>query len=285
MLKKERKKGDVFICPICTEPIIEQTKTRKGQDAVFCEGLCKGWLHRCCAGLSAILFNELVNSKVPFSCPHCRLKTYECELATLKASVASLENKISNLEDQLKVVAKDTPVKSKINNKADASNAPLSTNVNSSSQIQTVINSFINEEKEKARRRLNLIVHNVTESTDEEGLNRKKYDIDFVTSTFQQYLEVRVTINKAFRLGKHSDKPRLLKISVNSEAEKASLLRNATKLKNVDHPEEMQLIFITPDLTPKEQQINKKLREELRELNKDSKTFYIKNGKIVQRRV
>ena len=47
----------------------------------------------------------------------------------------------------------------------------------------------------------------------------------------------------------------------------------------------MQHIFITPDLTPKEQQTNKKLREELSELNRDSKTFYIKNGKIVQRRV
>ena len=68
----KKKKGDVFICPICTEAIIEQTKTRKGQDAVFCEGLCKGWLHRRCAGLSTILFNELVNSKVPFCCPHCR---------------------------------------------------------------------------------------------------------------------------------------------------------------------------------------------------------------------
>ena len=107
--------------------------------------------YRHCAGLSTILFNELVNSKVPFCCPHCRLKTYKCELATLKDSVASLENKISNLEDQLKVMAKDTPVKSKINSKTDVSNALLPTNVNLSSQIQTVINSFTNEEKEKAR--------------------------------------------------------------------------------------------------------------------------------------
>ena len=103
---------------------------------------------------------------------------------------------------------------------------------------------------------MNLIVHNVTELTDEEGLIRKKQDINFVTSTFQQYLGVSVTINNAFHLGKHSDNPRLLKISVNSEVEKASLLWNANKLKNVDHPEETQHIFITPDLAPKEQQIN-----------------------------
>ena len=279
----KKKKGDVSVCPICTESIVEQTKTKKGQDAIFCEGLCKAWLHRRCAGLSTIIFNELTNSKVPFCCPHCRLKTNENELAILKASVASLENKISNLEDQLK--AKDTPVKSKVNNDVDVSGTPSSTNVDSSSQIQSMVNSFINEEKEKAKRRLNLIVHNVTESTNEDGLIRKKHDIDYVTSTIQQYLGVNVTINKAFRLGQRNNKPRLLKISVNSEAEKALVLRNAIKLKNVDHPDEIQQLFITPDLTSKEQQANRKLREELKELNKESKTFYIKNGKIVQRRV
>ena len=164
---------------------------------------------------------------------------------------------------------------------------PLPTNADSSSQIQSMVNSFINEEKEKAKRRLNLIVHNVTESTNEDGLIRKKHDIDYVTSTIQQYLGVNVIINKAFRLGQRNDKPRLLKISVNSEAEKALVLRSTIKLKNVDHPDEIQKLFITPDLTPKEQQANKKLREELKELNKESKTlnFYIKNGKIVQRRV
>jgi len=50
-------------------------------------------------------------------------------------------------------------------------------------------------------RRLNLIVHNVTEPTNKDGLIRKKHDTDFIASTFQQYLGVSVTINKAFRLG------------------------------------------------------------------------------------
>jgi len=96
---------------------------------------------------------------------------------------------------------------------------------------------------------------------------------------------VSITINKAFRLGQRNTKPRLLKISANSETEKALVLRNAAKLKNENHPKEVQQMFITPDLTPKEQQANKKLREELKELNKEGRIYYIKNGKIVQRRV
>ena len=65
-------------------------------------------------------------------------------------------------------------------------------------------------------------------------------------------------------------------MSVNSEAEKALVLCNAMKLKNVDHPDEIQQLFIAPDLTPKEQQTHKKLREELKDLNKESNTFYKK---------
>jgi len=95
-----------------------------------------------------------------------------------------------------------------------------------------MINFFIIEEKEKAKRCLNLIVHNVTESTNEDGLIRKKHDTDFIISTFQQYLGVSVTINKAFCLGQQNTKLRLLKISVNSETEKALVLCNTTNLKN-----------------------------------------------------
>jgi len=54
----KKKRGDVCIYPICTENIIKQIKNRKEQDATFCDRLCKVWLHRQCAGLSTIIFNE-----------------------------------------------------------------------------------------------------------------------------------------------------------------------------------------------------------------------------------
>ena len=44
-------------------------------------------------------------------------------------------------------------------------------------------------------------------------------------------------------------------------------------------------MYITPDLTPREQQHNKALRAQLAEMNKDGKKYWIKNGRIVQRGV
>jgi len=54
--------------------------------------------------------------------------------------------------------------------------------------------------------------------------------------------------------------------------EKALILRNCTKLRDEKNSDDMKKIFITPDLTPKEQDVNKKLRIELKNLNKDGKT-------------
>ena len=61
------------------------------------------------------------------------------------------------------------------------------------------------------------------------------------------------------------------------------LLRNCTKLRDKNNPEEVKKIYVTPDLTPKEQKQSKALRSQLAEMNKDGKKFWIKNGKTVQR--
>ena len=38
-IHRQKKKGD--ICPICVDPIVDSGKGKKGQDAVFCDGVCK----------------------------------------------------------------------------------------------------------------------------------------------------------------------------------------------------------------------------------------------------
>jgi len=75
----------------------------------------------------------------------------------------------------------------------------------------------------------------------------------------------------------------LIKVSVESERDKAMLLRNCTKLRSRDNPEDIQKVYIMPDLTPREQQHNKDLRVQLAEKNKNEKKYLIKNGRIVQK--
>ena len=134
---------------------------------------------------------------------------------------------------------------------------------------------MLSEEKEKEKRCLNLIIHNFKESQESDPLNRKKVDINESTKLFQNYLGTQVSISNASRIDKKHDntnKPRLSKVTVSSLREKAQVLRNCIRLCNKDNPEEIQSMYVTPDLTPKEQKENKALRSQLAELNK-SKSY------------
>jgi len=66
--------------------------------------------------------------------------------------------------------------------------------------------------------------------------------------------------------------------------EKVLILHNCTKLRDENNPDEIKKVFITPDLTTKEQAVNKKLRTELKNLNKEGKSYEIRNDKIVPKK-
>ena len=121
-------------------------------------------------------------------------------------------------------------------------------------KIQDFVTTFFNEEKEKERRHLNEHYYSQCTSTSEDGQTRKHHDIDFVDKMCQTKFNTKVSVLKAFRLKKKGTKPRLLKISPSTNSEKANIFKS---LEIRPH------IFITPDLTPKEQQRNKQLRSKL----------------------
>ena len=81
----------------------------------------------------------------------------------------------------------------------------------------------------------------------------------------------------------NADKPRLMKVTVDTLESKAFILRNCTKLRSADQSSYYSNIYITPDLTPTEREANRQLRAKLDVLNKDGKQYKIKNGRIVPR--
>ena len=162
-------------------------------------------------------------------------------------------------------------------NAASVSNLPTQTK----SIISSTVSSFLTEEKDRERRRLNLILHGVPESNSEDIQTRKDHDSTLVQEIFDQHLGISATIANPIRLGQKSVKPRLLRISVSSDHEKANILQNCTKLRGKDVPDPFCKVYICPDLIPKEQENNKELREQLKNMNKDGKVYQIKNGRIV----
>ena len=173
-------------------------------------------------------------------------------------------------------------------NSSDSSSGPPihhSSQPTTPDELRNAVSSVISEEKDKQKRRLNLIVHNMAESSSDQPQSRKEQDIACIRDILHSQLEVQPCISNAVRLGKRGGpKPRLLKITVESEEEKVAILRNVKRLRLPSTPDPLKRIFITPDLTPREREVNKALRSELAERNKSAKQFIIKNGQIVQRR-
>ena len=88
--------------------------------------------------------------------------------------------------------------------------------------LRNVVSSVINEEKEKQKRRLNLIVHNMAESYSDQLHAQKEQVIAHLQDILTSQLEVRAHISRLGKIG--GPKPRLLKISVESDEEKAAIL-------------------------------------------------------------
>jgi len=112
---------------------------------------------------------------------------------------------------------------------------------------------------------------------------RKVEDKEVCSKLIQKYLGVSTTVTNAIRIGSKGAKPCLLKLLVSSKSEKSLILKNCTKLRNKKHPNDIQRIYITLNLTPEEQKENRALRNKLAKLNQTGKNFKIKNGQIAWR--
>jgi len=75
----------------------------------------------------------------------------------------------------------------------------------SAESIVSMTTSILYEDK-KEKKKLNLIIHNASESTHAEAQDRKQDDIQRVTSLLAEYVRVATTVSNAICLGKKSEK-------------------------------------------------------------------------------
>jgi len=269
-------------CLVCLNVIAECNEEQgvDGDDAIFCEGKCNSWIHRMCVGLSLKAYQELSNDDSPYLCPHCKITQQADEIEELKKVVSSLTTNLNSIKEELLKAKNNTTRQQQSHSTVGTTLPPVSVTGSNESNISTpettqqtnaditsTVANILQEEREKEKRQLNLIVHQLAESTQEEPQSRKAEDIETTSKLIQKYLGVTSTVTNAIRLGSKGAKPRLLKISVSSKREKSIILKNCTKLRNKEYPNDIQKIYITPDLTPKEQKENKALRNRLSELN------------------
>lgn len=112
--------------------------------------------------------------------------------------------------------------------------------------ISSIVSTYLNEEKEKMKWRLNLIVYNLAESSSDDSAIRQKDDIAQATSIFQKY-------GQSYLARQTWGEVKIIKIYTNFWIWQATILWNTFKQQNSD---DIKDIFITLDLMPKEQEAN-----------------------------
>ena len=81
-------------CGVCSGKITD------GKDeALYCEGRCKTWMHRFCAGVSKIQFEELSsNTQSSYECATCCRELQAQKITALEDTVAALKSEVSQLK-------------------------------------------------------------------------------------------------------------------------------------------------------------------------------------------
>ena len=261
---------------------------------------CRKWQHRVCINLSVGKYGALSDlpNNIVFFCSHCFYKLPNALMAydNTKEVCDVIETKLNSV--QMDLLNRFEDLTEKVNNlvsyseqepdtavveNTEPSEQVIHTNEVTVESIASMTAAIISEEKEREKRKLNLIVHNLPESTSAEASIRKSEDTQNVTSLFNKYIGVNAHISNVTRIGKQTGRPRLTKVTLSTREEKFKILHNRLNLRKKEHPTYVTKVFITPDLTPQEHIRNKQLHAWLSELNKQDKLYRIKNGKIVLR--
>ena len=96
-------------CCVCCQQI-----TLGKDEALYCEGSCKQWLHRYCPSVSINQYKTISESKSPFQCPTCYREYSKQQIKELCDAVTDLKLELGQLKSALNAVvpepsSKQTP--------------------------------------------------------------------------------------------------------------------------------------------------------------------------------
>jgi len=195
------------------------------------------------------------------------------------------------LKAQIESIAsalKDSPTKSLDDNQAvmersDLGDGRASFALNPLHVSHVSAIEVVDEYVDRERRKVNLIVHNLPESDATKLSDRVAHDISTFESIVAKDLKIEeARVTNAVRLGKVTQgHPRVLLLTMCSEHIKWKILNQATKLCDSST---WKKVYISPDLTAKEREVNRKLCDELKRRKEAGEmNLMIKRGKIIER--
>ena len=138
------------------------------------------------------------------------------------------------------------------------------------------LDDFMDKEKRKS----NVVVHNLPELEGKPQTERTEHDSSLFKTMIKEEMRLNVSVQKSFRVGKKIEgRDRLLIVTLDNAFSKHDILKLAPQLR---HSKKFVRVYITPDLTRKERELSKKLRDELNSRKRAGETnLTIRGGRIV----
>eukprot|EP00794_Sanderia_malayensis_P001385 gene1387-1525_t len=174
-------------CIICKNHVVDDDK------AIECQW-CQGWEHKECLKMSDSQYKQVEEAPLNFMwfCTQCQPKV-GMTLRFFNEVRETQNNIIARVEELEERVDTNEAHIEKIDSKVEKMDG----------FIKTTVEEIVKEDRDKEKRSLNLILHNVKESNAEIIEDRKAHDIRVVTDLFENHMKVEEPgIQEALRLGK-----------------------------------------------------------------------------------
>ena len=239
-------------------------KAIKGK-AVECS-ICKLWFEMKCSGVDEASANFLLSPAGQKSSIHWYCKSCDSSSKKLHEMVTAANDRMTVIEqkvDQITEALKNLSVK--LENAISTRDAVTSQqNPQTNVPSQTIMVSEIaNELKEREKRALNVVFS---------GAENKEKVIKFIKAGgFDEPTKITEITTQS--------KKQLFIVTMKTESVKWALIGKARRLSNIN--DDLKNIFVNPDLTKSERNLQFKLREEVRHRRSLGESVKISKGKVV----
>lgn len=266
---------------------------RSVDNGLECDG-CGVWFHAGCEGVTQEKYKFLEKYKdTLWFCKKCHMKVVAKNAETqklrdenheLRREVAELkalnENLISKFEELWK--GKEEEIVEITTKKVLKVLSSKESEMTIAQHAVEKVLEVIEEREEKEKKKNNIVVFNLAESIKETVTERKEEDKIRLDTVIQGSLKIEdYEIEDIYRVGRpDQNKPRPTIVKLKEGRAKWEIIKNAQRLRE-DPNQDNRKVGIAPDMTRKEREENRKLREELQRKRDGGGRWIIKRGKIV----
>lgn len=152
--------------------------------------------------------------------------------------------------------------------------------LSSATRIPSFNEETYRELEDRHRRRKFLVISGIEEPCNGSPAERSLEEAQVVEDLAHKIGVQDIKVSEVLRVGsQHSQKPRLLRVKCSSMVIKSSLLRSAKNLRKFP---EYRKVYINPDLTQAQRQVEKSLRAELASRRRAGERVMIRAGRIIE---